>query len=51
MSFYAAFIAGNNDGTNAGDTYHSTSLNINDSLISSQLNLSKKIIIFYIIKN
>ena len=47
VSFYAAFIASNNDGTNAGDTYHSTSLNINESPVSSQLNFYKKNNILY----
>ena len=39
VTFYGGFIASNGDGTNSGDTYHETSLNINENTINHTSNI------------
>ena len=38
VTLYGGFIAANGDGTNAGDTYHATSLSVNENLINHTTN-------------
>lgn len=42
ITFYGAFIAGNGNGNNNGDTYHSTNLTITEDITSHTNNLSLK---------
>ena len=40
VTFYGAFMAANGDGTNNGDTYHSTNLTVSEAIVNSVSNLS-----------
>lgn len=42
VTFYAAFISANSDGTNAGDTYHSATLSINEDEVNNTENISSE---------
>ena len=39
VTFYGAFLGANGDGSNTGDTYHSTTLTINEEIINSASNI------------
>jgi len=42
VSFYAAFMAANGDGSNAGDIYHSTTLTVNEGVVNTTNNFTNK---------
>ncbi len=43
VTFFGSFIAANGDGTNSGDTYHSTTLSVNEDISTNSINdLSRK---------
>ena len=42
VTFYGSFMAANGDGTNSGDTYHSTTVTVNEGVANSINNMYSK---------